>query len=75
MSHGVKGTVWGTQLMTVEHLFMVTDGNWTYCGGHFEMHRNIQSLCCAPGTTIVVGQLYFKRQTHSQKKRSDLWLP
>ena len=26
------------------------------------MYRNIKSLCCAPGTNIVVGQLYFKNK-------------
>ena len=46
----------------------------------FEMHRNIESICCIPGANIAlyVGQLYFKnKQTkkNSWEKRSDLWLP
>ena len=32
---------------------MVTDGNLTYCGGHFEMYRNIKSLCYIPLTNTV----------------------
>ena len=46
-------------------------------GDHFAMYRNIESLCCAPETNSVVGQLYFKnKQTeNSEKKRSELWLP
>ena len=27
---------------------------WTYRGDHFEMYRNIQSLCCAMGIIIVL---------------------
>ena len=27
---------------------MVTDGNWTYCGNHFAIYINIQSLCYTP---------------------------
>ena len=50
----------------------------TRCHGvHFEMYRNIESLCCVSGTNSVVDQLYFTnkqvKQTH--RKRSDLWLP
>ena len=33
---------------------MPTDGNLTYPGDHFEMYRNTESLCCAPGTNIVL---------------------
>ena len=33
---------------------MVANGNYTYCGNYFVMYRNIKSLCCAPGTTIVL---------------------
>ena len=56
---------------------MVKDGNQTYCGDHFAMYRNIKPLCCVPGTNIVL-QVYYTpktKQTNSQKKRSDLWLP
>ena len=40
---------------------MVTDGNYTYHGDYFEMFRSVISLCCAPGTNVVlyVGHLYF----------------
>ena len=40
----------------------MTDGNQA-CD-HFIIYRNIQSLCCAPETNSVVGQVYFKRQTN-----------
>ena len=41
---------------------MVTDHNQISYGDHFELHRSIQSLCCIPGTNIV---LYFKnKQIH-----------
>ena len=33
---------------------MVTDDNQIYQRDHFEMHRNIKSLCCIPGTNIVL---------------------
>ena len=39
------------------------------------MHRNIESLCCVPGTNSVTGQLYFKTKLTEKKKRSDLWFP
>ena len=32
---------------------MVTDGNQTY-GDHFEVYRNIESLCCIPGSNMVL---------------------
>ena len=35
------------------------------------MYRNIQSLCCAPGTTIVVDQLYSKNK-HIHRKRDQI---
>ena len=28
--------------------------NYIYHGDHFEMYRNIESLCCATGTTVVL---------------------
>lgn len=42
-------------------------------GDHFEMYKNTEAGCCAPGTNSAVGQIHFKEQT--QKNRSDLWLP
>ena len=32
---------------------MVIDGNWTYCGDHFEMYRNTESPCPTQGTNTV----------------------
>ena len=32
---------------------VVIDGNQTYLGDHFEMDRNIQSLCTVAGMNIV----------------------
>ena len=31
---------------------LVTDG--IYCGDHFRMYGHTESLCCAPGNTIVL---------------------
>ena len=39
---------------------MVTDHNQIHCGDHFEMYRNIDSLCWVTGTNI--GQPYFKNK-------------
>ena len=50
----------------------------TRCHGvHFEMYRNIESLCCVSGTNSVVGQLYFtkKQMKQTHRKRLDQWLP
>ena len=33
---------------------MVTDGNYTYHGDYFVIYKNIESLCCAPGTNIIL---------------------
>ena len=33
-------------------LCMVTDGKQTYCGDHFVVYANIESLCCTPKTNI-----------------------
>ena len=56
---------------------MGTDGYQTYHGDHFVMHRNIESLFCAPGanTVLQVNYTSTNKHTNSQKKRSDLWLP
>ena len=29
------------------------DGNWSYCGDHFRMYKNTESLHCTPETNIV----------------------
>ena len=50
---------------------MIMDGNKTYLGDHFVMHRNI-SVLCTGGTHSVTGQLYFKEKVI--EKRSDLQL-
>ena len=36
------------------HIYMVMDGNLTYCGGHSDMYENPESLCGTPGTNIVL---------------------
>ena len=41
---------------------MVTDDNYIYHGDHFEMYRNVKSLCYIPGAKSVVGQLYIKNK-------------
>ena len=33
---------------------MVTDDTLIYCDDHFEMHRNVELLCCVPGTKVVL---------------------
>ena len=30
------------------------DGNQTYCGDHFAMYTNIESLCCIPETNVML---------------------
>lgn len=40
---------------------MVIDGNQTY-SDHFEIHRNIKSLCCVPVINSVVLQLHLKNK-------------
>ena len=40
---------------------------------NFEMHRNIELLCCTSGTNSIVGQLYF-RNKFTEKEISNLWL-
>ena len=42
-----------------------TNGNQTNCGDHFVMYRNIKSLCCVPGTTIVL-QVNYTSKTNKQ---------
>ena len=43
-----------------------TDDNQTYCGGHFIMYRNTESLCCIPRSDNVVGQ--FKKYVDTARK-------
>ena len=45
---------------------MVTDGNQTCRGDHFVLYRNMESLCCAPGTNIVLQVNY--TSTNKTKK-------
>ena len=33
---------------------MGTDVNWTYCGDHFNIYTNIESLCCTPETNVML---------------------
>ena len=66
-------TVWGIQSITMQYLCMMTDDK-TYPGDDFEKYRNTVSLCCVPGTNILL-QVNYASKTNSQKKRSDLWLP
>lgn len=50
----------------------------TRCHGvHFEMYRNIESLCCVSGANSAIGQLYFthKQMKQTHRKRLGLWLP
>ena len=48
---------------------MVTDVNQTYCGDHFGIYTNTQSLCCTPETNIMLYINYIskKRETSSFK--------
>ena len=42
---------------------MVTDGNQTYHGDHFEIYINIESLCCVKGTNIALQGNYTSETT------------
>ena len=46
----------------------MTDGDWTYCGGHFERQRNSESLHCVSGTNIML-QVNYTSQTNKQNHR------
>ena len=51
---------------------MVTYCNYTYHGDHFEIYRNIKSLCCTTGTNIVLWFNYTSKtnkQTYNQTHR------
>ena len=43
------------------------DVDWAYCGDNFSIYTNLESLCCAPETNIIVCQLISLgiRQLHS----------
>ena len=32
---------------------MMTDINWTYCGDHFAIYTNVESLCRTPETNTM----------------------
>ena len=57
----------------MQYLCMVPDDNQIYHGDHFEMYRNIDSLCCVTQTNVVL-QINYTSKTNTKKKRSDLWL-
>ena len=46
---------------------MMTRGNRTYHGDHFAMRRNIESLCCAPGTTQHCKPIMLQKQKQKNK--------
>ena len=55
---------------------MVTDVNWTYCGDHFIMYKNIKSLYCTPETNIILYVKYNliknKLKPYVKKKKKEL---
>ena len=51
---------------------MGTDGNQSWSGGHFEMNRNIESLCRVPGITQYFVPIILQKQ--AQNNRSDFQL-
>ena len=62
----MKCAVWGIQSIPTEYLYVVTDQNQTYYADHFEMYRNLESLCCVTGTNIVF-QVNYTSKTNSEK--------
>ena len=43
-------------------------------GDHLEMYRNIESLCCASGTNIVLEVSYSsKTNKYTYRKRDQIW--
>ena len=71
----MKCTAQGVQSVNIYYVYMVTYSNQTHPGDHFEIHRNIKSLCCMIGTNIVLQVNYTSKKKNTQKKRTDLWLP
>ena len=50
---------------------MGTDVNWTYCGDHFNIYTNIESLCCTAETNLMLYVNFTsikKKHTHNRKK-------
>ena len=47
---------------------MMTDGNRIYHGDHFKMYRDIESLCCVPGTNIVLQVNYTSKNKQIHRK-------
>ena len=47
---------------------MVTDGNKTYCGGHFAIYTSIESLCCTSEANIML----YLNYTSIKKKKDGL---
>ena len=50
---------------------MVTDGNQIYCGDHFVMYRNLESVY-APGTNAVL-QVSYNLVKKKKKKKKPQW--
>lgn len=51
----------------VNNIVMVTDGNQTHYCVHFVMCKNMESLCCRPGTNIVCKSVYFNNNNNNKK--------
>ena len=53
---------------------MVTEGNQIYCGDHFVMYRNLESVY-APGTNAVLQVSYTlvgkKKNTHTMEEQQE----
>ena len=47
---------------------MVTNGNWTDYGGHFEMYRNTELLLCEPRTNIALQVNYTSKSNKLKEK-------
>ena len=49
---------------------MVRNSNYSDCGDHFEMYRNIESLCCNRNYHNLLAQLYVRnKQAHEHIRR------
>ena len=48
----MKCTLWEISLIIMQLIGMMTDDNQTY-GDHFEIYRNIESLCCVNIQTTI----------------------
>ena len=69
----MKGIAWESSLI-ITYLFMVTQHKQTYHADHFEMYKNIKSLCCITKNNTVLQVTYTSKQMNLQKKRSGPWL-